>query len=353
MNHDGITLAVDASHAHEPAWLARAAYPVVVVLLALVQFSLCMALQVEHYLLAVPLMLVAGHLMHGTSIAFHEASHGLLKKNRLLNEMDGVVIGTLGLMSFSLYRAAHQTHHAHLGTERDEEFWPFVKPDEPRWFRVLMAVFELSFGMFIAPLIFLRAFLRAGSPIRSRKVRRRIWLELALIVSFWTAALTVVGTLGIWKYFLWMYLAPAWIAGNLQSWRKYIEHVGLTGATVRGSTRSIVADDLWGKLVSFTLLHEPYHGVHHQHAGLPHSELPEHEAELRPATPEEHAPFRSYGEALRHLLRSLADPRVGAQWNERVGGGRRPAGRPVVKVGDDSHKKVVIMRPHHAAHHIH
>jgi hypothetical protein len=146
-------------------------------------------------------------------------------------------------------------------------------------------------------------------------VRRRIWLELALIAFFWTAVLALIAALDLWTYFLWMYLAPAWLAGNLQSWRKYIEHVGLTGSSVRGSTRSIVADDLWGRLVSFTLLHEPYHGVHHRHAGLPHEELPSRAAELQPSAPEEHAPFRSYGHAARHLLRSLSDPRVGAQWN--------------------------------------
>ena len=35
------------------------------------------------YWLAVPLVLVSSHLMHGVLIALHEASHGLLRKNRL------------------------------------------------------------------------------------------------------------------------------------------------------------------------------------------------------------------------------------------------------------------------------
>ena len=37
-------------------------------------------------------------------------------------------------------------------------------------------------------------------------------------------------------------------------------------------------------------------------------------AELLPTTPEELHPFPSYRHALMHLLRNLADPRVGAQW---------------------------------------
>ncbi len=119
---------------------------------------------------------------------------------------------------------------------------------------------------------------------------------------------------GVGRYFLWMYLVPAIIAANLQSWRKYIEHVGLDGNTVNSSTRSIVAEGPLGRLVSFSLLHEPYHGVHHKRSGLPHAELPQYAADLQPVAVEERPPFRSYRHALVDLLRNLPDPRVGAQW---------------------------------------
>ena len=66
--------------------------------------------------------------------------------------------------------------------------------------------------------------------------------------------------------------------------------------------------------MSFTLLHEPYHGVHHRHAGLPHAKLPQFVAVLVPARPDELPPFASYWHAFLDLFRSLADPRVGAQW---------------------------------------
>jgi fatty acid desaturase len=299
---------------HEPHWINRAAFPVISGALLLAQAALGVAIYHGAVWLAVPLVLVVSHLMHGQLIGFHEASHGLLRKSRRLNEFDGILIGTFSLMSFTLYRAAHQTHHMHLGTQRDEELWPFVVPGAPRWARILAAFLELNLGTFFTPFIFLRTFLRTGSPIRSRKVRRRIWAETALMVVVWVAVLGTIAWLDAWKYFLWMYLVPAVIAGNLQSWRKYIEHVGLTGSTVRSATRSIVADDPLGRLVSFTLLHEPYHGVHHQRSGLPHAELPQFASDLEPTTTEEYPPFPSYRHALAHLVRSLADPRVGAQW---------------------------------------
>lgn len=299
---------------HGSHWPGRAAFPVISTLFFITQLSLGIALYRNNYWLAVPLALIASHLMHGMLIAFHEASHGLLRTNRMLNEIDGLIIGTLSFMSFSLYRAAHQLHHAYLASERDEELWPFVHPRMPRWVRVAMAMLELTMGIFFTPWLFVRVFLRNGSPIRNKKLRRRIWVEFAAMALVWLAILTTCSLLDAWKYLLWMYFMPGWLAGNMQSLRKYVEHVGLTGTTVNSSTRSVVAEGWHAKFICFTLLHEPYHGVHHWRAGLPHPELPEHAGALEPAVPEERPPFHNYSAALRDLMINLPNPRVGAQW---------------------------------------
>lgn len=304
------------SEPDEPHWVSRAAFPLLSGLFFVIQLALGFAIYNANYWLAVPLVLISSHLMHGILIGFHEATHGLLRKNRLLNEIDGMIIGTMSLMSFSLYRAAHQLHHAHLATPRDEELWPFTDPAMPRGARIWAAILELTLGLFFTPFLFARTFLRAGSSIRNKKLRRRIWWEYALIAAVWTVILATVAWLQAWTYFLWLHFIPASLAANMQSVRKYIEHVGLTGSTINSSTRSIVADGWLGRLVSFTLLHEPLHGVHHRFSGLPHAELPGHVAELTPKVFEERPPFRSYGDAFRDLLQSLADPRVGAQWRE-------------------------------------
>src|SRR2546423_5013928 len=266
--------------------------------------------------LTIPLVLLAAHLMHGLLIGFHEASHGLLRKSRRLNEFDGVIIGIFSLLPFSLYRVVHQTHHIHLATEKDTELWPFVRTKAPRWARLLAAFLELTVGLFYSPFIFLRVFVSPNSIVRSRKVRRRIWLELAMAVGVWAAIYAAVAFFGVWKYFLWLYLVPAMIAANLQSWRKYVEHLGLTGNTVNSSTRSIVPRSWLGHLFAYTLLHESYHGVHHQNAGLPHRVLPQFTAILTSKEPGELAPFMSYRQALSDLIRSLGNPRVGAQWRD-------------------------------------
>jgi fatty acid desaturase len=310
-----------------PHWVSRAAFPVVSGLFFLSQGLLGLAVYYSNYWLAVPLALIASHLMHGMLIGFHEASHGLLRKNRFLNNLDGTIIGIFSLMSFSLYRAAHQLHHAYLASERDDELWPFIHPTSSRFARISAAILELTMGLLFTPFLFIRTFLRRDSPIRNKKLRRRIWWEFALTAAVWAIVLTVDAVFGLWKYFLWQYFIPGWLAANMQSLRKYVEHVGLTGATLNSATRSIVADGWFAKALSFTLLHEPYHGVHHWRSGLPHAELPLNVAALEPRHPEDRPPFTSYRAALWDLIVNLGDPRVGAQWH----GGKMPTRREVVQ----------------------
>lgn len=282
--------------------------------MALTQIAIGFSVSKGWFWAALPLVFVAAHVMHGLLIGFHEASHGLLRKSRRLNEFDGVLIGIFSFVPFSLYRVVHQRHHMHLATEKDIELWPFVLPTAPRWARCLAAFLEVTLGLFYSPFLFLRVFLHPNSSVRSRKVRRRIWWELALAALSWAAIVAAVAFFGVWKYFIWLYLLPAMIAANLQSWRKYVEHLGLMGNTVNSSTRSIVPRSWFGRVFAHTLLHEPYHGVHHQNAGLPHTVLPRFTSVLTPKTPDELAPFISYRQALPDLFRSLGNPRVGAQW---------------------------------------
>ena len=291
-------------------------FQTLVFLLALSQIGIGVTVSFGWLWATVPLVLVAAHLMHGLLIGFHEASHGLLRKSRRLNEFDGVLIGIFSLVPFSLYRVVHQMHHMHLATEKDTELWPFVLTKAPRWARRLAAFLELTVGLFYSPFIFLRVFIHRHTLVRSRKVRRRVWIELGLTVVVWAAVLAAVAFFGVWKYFLWLYFAPALIAANLQTWRKYVEHLGLTGNTVNSSTRSIVPRSWFGRIFAHTLLHEPYHGVHHQNAGLPHTVLPQFTSILAPKHPGERVPFISYRQALPDVIRSLGNPRVGAQWRD-------------------------------------
>ncbi len=295
-------------------WVTRAAFPLLSASLTVSQIALGIAYFYGLYWLCVPLVLLASHFMHGLLIGFHEASHGHLRKSRLLNEVDGIIIGTFSFMSFSLYRAAHQKHHSHLATERDVELWPFVTVGTSRWARRLAAFIELNCGILYTPFLFLRVFLQKDSFIKNKRVRRRIWKEFGLIAIVWILIFTLVSLFHVWGFYFWVFLLPGVIAGNLQSWRKYIEHVGLTGDTARSATRSIVADSWSGRLFSLTLLHEPLHGIHHVKMALPFEKLPQHTPLLDPDDEGDIAPFPNYRSALVHLLRNLSDPKSGSHW---------------------------------------
>lgn len=264
--------------------------------------------------LIIPLVLVSSHFMHAMLIAFHEAAHGNLRQSKWLNEFDGQIVGMVSLTPFTLYRALHQKHHVNLATEKDLELWPFVDPRQPLWWRRLAAFLELNFGFFYTPFLFWRVFLQNPSPVTNKTVRKRIWMETTGMIVLWSTVLGLVAWFHVWNWFLVLYFIPAFIAGNMQSWRKYIEHVGLSGNTGRSATRSIIVETVPGRLMALSLLHQPLHGVHHVKSSIPYDALPENVDLIEPKDEGDTVPFPNYRSAFGDLLRRLRDPRVGAQW---------------------------------------
>lgn len=266
--------------------------------------------------------LLQAHIGHTNLLAFHEASHYTLHPNRRLNELQGIILGSVILTPLSAYRWVHNQHHIYLGTQRDSELWPFVDPSVKRWRRLLTVAAELLFGFFYTPVIFLRGVLVAQRIPRAT-VRRLVW-EYVLCLTLWVAVLTAAISFGVTKEFVVGYLIPAMLAGNLQSLRKFTEHVGLLGHDVPSTTRTVIHSSLLGRLLSASMLHIDLHGPHHLHAKIPHFHLPEatpiaYEQEL--CDPITANVFPSYAAAFRAMAGTLLNPRVGAQWladSERV-----------------------------------
>jgi fatty acid desaturase len=263
---------------------------------------------------AIPLVLLGAHLMHAHLLALHDAAHGTLCPYAPVNYVIGVFIGAMGFIEFSLFRAVHHTHHAYLGTPRDEELWPFVNPEVTRWRRQLAAVLELTVGLVYSPFLLLRAFFRRGSTIRRPALRQRIWTELMLVLTVWSVVILATAYWHAWKYLIVVYVLPAFLAGNLHTWRKYVEHMGLLGAKILECTRTVMPQTALGRVLSFSLFHESYHGVHHKYARLPHAVLPELSSILLPPAQGEIRPFPNYRSAVLDMITSLHDPRIGAQW---------------------------------------
>lgn len=280
-----------------------------VALFVLLELWITYAVNNRSWLLIVPAWLALAYVMHAHLLAFHECSHAGLLPFRTLNYLAGVLVGWGSLMSFKLYRTTHHTHHGYLGQERDEELWPFVIRDMPRWKRRVAAIGELTVGLLYTPALFLRCYFRRGSPIRNRRTRIHIAFELTGMILFWTAILWATANFDLWIYLLSCYVVPAWLAGNIQSARKYVEHMGLFGTTVETLTRSIVSGTWFGRLVSFTLFYEQYHAAHHLHG-----EIPQREVAGTAGVLEDRCVYRTYAAALADVARQLADPKIGPQW---------------------------------------
>ncbi|MCE9605729.1 MAG: fatty acid desaturase [Planctomycetia bacterium] len=267
---------------------------------------------------------LCAHIGHSKLIAFHEASHGTLNPRWRINEAQGILLGTTILVPLSVYRFVHGQHHAYIGTENDLELWPFVNTNVSRSMRILAAIGELVFGFFYTPITFLHGVLVARR-IPPAQLRRIIW-EYALCFVTWGIVLTTINLNGWWEGFFVGYFVQALIAGNLQSIRKFTEHVGLFGSTILTTTRTVVDEHPVGDAISASMLRIDYHGTHHRYAKVPYYYLPEATPHVYDGQTPHEPLFPTYWHAVWDMFRSLGDPRVGAQWT-------RPIGTPSPKIG--------------------
>jgi len=287
-----------------PAWLNFLAY-------AILSLAVYLVWHTAYWPAIALLWLPMAYFGHTVLLAFHEAVHYTLSPSKRLNEFRGFMIGVTVLIPLSVYRQLHGYHHAALASERDMELWPYVNPKASWAWRFFSAWTELLLGFFFTPLVFLHGILKAKDV--EPEVMRRVYLEYALGIALWTVALLTVNYLGMWPEFLVVYLIPAILAGNLQTARKFVEHMGLYGDGPLTATRSVHHEDKVGTLMCRTMLNIPHHGTHHRFGKLPYFKLVE-------ATPKAYAPpaegpvYRSYTRAFFAMLPSLLNPKIGKQW---------------------------------------
>ncbi|MEM9839411.1 MAG: fatty acid desaturase family protein [Pseudomonadota bacterium] len=93
--------------------------------------GLCMAVVVwsgYHPLAIIPAAMLIGNRQLGIAILMHEAAHGLLHRNRRINDVLGqwlcaAPVGT----DLDFYRPYHLSHHRHVQTDRDPDL-PLAAP---------------------------------------------------------------------------------------------------------------------------------------------------------------------------------------------------------------------------------
>lgn len=262
--------------------------------------------------LVIGLWLLAAYFTHTVVLALHEAAHYHLHPSKWINEARGIAIGIGTLTPLSVYRQLHLYHHSALSTIKDKELWPYNDTRVSRFWRFVSAWGELCCGFVVTPMLYLFGFFQLEDV--PRHVRRRAYAECLLTLAFWITSLSAIHYFGLWVEFTVVFLIPSILAGNLQSLRKFTEHMGLLANGPVSASRTVLHTGLVGTFITRSMLNISHHGTHHRFGKIPYHELPAATPRALDPAHEQGPVFHSYWSAFRDMFPTLANPRVGAQW---------------------------------------
>jgi len=206
---------------------------------------------------------------------FHEMAHQTLTRWRWLDITLGRILGTLIYTPYTVYREAHVRHHAYVNRPYDWELWPYSSPACSRAFRRAFVIFDIAFGFIASPVIYSRIFFHPDSPLKSRAIRRTIWLEYGAIVLFWSLVFARLAYADTWMRYGKVWLMPHMIAGVMQTMRKLTEHLGMASYDPMLGTRTVIGNNWITRLASFVNFDIFIHGPHHRHPRLAQNHLEE------------------------------------------------------------------------------
>jgi fatty acid desaturase len=230
------------------------------------------------WIFAIPFWLLAGASLHGISLFTHEAVHGTLSRNRIVNACLGAFCAWPVWQNYSAYRVLHLEHHADLGGEHDPDHYS----NYTRW---TWGVFILNWmRLLVGYPVYITAIPILGWKHGTWKSRLCIATEVAgCAILSWLAWKTIPTA---WLLHGW--LAPMLFINTMVNIRGMSQHTLLENASddVLG-TRSI----LTGPVVRFFMSNENYHLEHHLYPGIPWYQLPSAHRLLEPELRRRGAPF--------------------------------------------------------------
>jgi len=251
--------------------------------------------------------------------SFHEAAHGSLFRNPLVNELYGQLVGIVILIPFSTFRATHRMHHAYMNTPKDYELWPYSDPNASLAFRRMFVWLDLFAGVFTAPYIYGRiSFSKTArlTPAEKKWIPR----EYALTALFWTCVGVAVGMAIHFGYYQpkpehALFLLPLVISPMINTLRKFTEHVGMESVDPVLGTRTVCGKDWLTTACSYFLFDISVHGPHHRYPKVRGGQLKNKLKEMQQKDPERDIPvYRSYWHVLIDTLPRLwTNPAVGTE----------------------------------------
>lgn len=222
--------------------------------------------------------LVIATRQHALLVLYHDAVHGLLARNRRLNDcLINATVGVPLLLPVHLYRALHFSHHRHLGTGFDPERVLLYRGQ--RWnYRPLTTgaltaqlAGDLSGWNACATSWHYLTERRRGGLLRLPRTRAypELGVQFALFAAAWAGAAIRWPVTALHLAALW-FLPYLTLTQLLQKLRSFAEHTDAPGQDDRSCSW---APGLLGRLTIWPY-NIGYHREHHAHPNVPWSRLP-------------------------------------------------------------------------------
>lgn len=260
----------------------------------------------ENIWFAAALVLFTASMMFCWTSILHEAIHHTLWRSQKLNLWMGRLLGTLMFTPYTAYRETHIRHHAYLNTPRDWELWPYSDPQASLAFRRVFVWLDLLLGVVTGPIIYGRIYFSRKSPITSPEIHSAIRNEYLAIVVVWTSIWTFTTLMNDWPAHLRAILLPMYLAGMMQTGRKFTEHLGMASYDPLQGTRTVLPQKWLLRLSSFLNFDIFIHGPHHRHPRVTHNLLKPKMEEYQTCNPESRYPvFHNYWQAVVATLPSM------------------------------------------------
>ncbi|MGF9820110.1 fatty acid desaturase family protein [Brevibacillus agri] len=216
-------------------------------------------------------IILIGGRMRGLDNLMHEASHGMLFKNRWMNKwVTSVFIAWPVFTDYTTYCKSHYLHHKYLWTDKD--------PDTSYLKSIGLDKLEISKRMFIFKYV-LGALWIKHLPQNFCEFVQKLFLkkdqtnaEYFMKLGFWSIVLASSINWDFWLYLILYWLIPLiTIFPIIRFWSDLSDHSGLETSHPLYSSRNSYGN-IFERLILYPH-HDTYHIVHHLFPYIPHYHL--------------------------------------------------------------------------------